>query len=336
MASGFATTGDQLLPTQFLPSLRGTPSTALALDALRLLLRLYSAPLLGLSSTDHDEFERAFAVQWLTSFIARMTKLGSDDEETIDLVERAASLLAIFSGSSASGQVVRTLQFTNEETGNTFDIQICDGSINSHEHLGAVGMQTWGSALVLSRMIAARPRRFFSSPESSIRILELGAGTGLVSLVLSKVLKSTHIIATDFDSHVLNNLQSNMERNSFNGDTPRVEHLDWRSYLSPSTPSSTPFDIIIGADVVYEPQQSSWLKATVSHHLRRDNPGAVFYLITPIRHTHQAELNSIRSTFPPASNEHGLCTLHEEEVGLDDSDDMQYVLFTIGWVGGLE
>jgi len=83
------------------------------------------------------------------------------------------------------------------------------------DHL-SVGVQTWGSAILLGREMAMRPTDFgLFPPDKSIRVLELGAGTGLLSILCRKLLDLHHatlgtggtspglVVATDFHPDVL-------------------------------------------------------------------------------------------------------------------------------------
>lgn len=87
------------------------------------------------------------------------------------------------------------------------------------DHLG-VGVQTWGSAILLGREMALRPAEFGLSPQGfGVRVLELGAGTGLLSILCRKLLDLHHttrrgggvspdlVVATDFHPDVLSNLK---------------------------------------------------------------------------------------------------------------------------------
>lgn len=94
------------------------------------------------------------------------------------------------------------------------------------DHL-AVGVQTWGSAILLGRQVALRPDDFalFRPPTGRpVRVLELGAGTGLLSILCRKLLDLHYasaidqagsaspadhglVVATDFLPSVLDNLK---------------------------------------------------------------------------------------------------------------------------------
>ena len=73
-------------------------------------------------------------------------------------------------------------------------------------------MQTWGSSILLARRILNFPNYFLPTLKADrpLRILELGAGTGVVSLALVQsplaLLKDARIDATDYHPDVLANL----------------------------------------------------------------------------------------------------------------------------------
>ncbi|KAF8326630.1 uncharacterized protein EI90DRAFT_3069987 [Cantharellus anzutake] len=135
-----------------------------------------------------------------------------------------------------------------------------------------------------------------------LRILELGAGTGLLSLAIGSLCIRAnipaHIIATDYHPDVLHNLRENLTANPCSVSdsvTINVEPLDWKLFsdrrdaldggdggsnprsgdmtqtldglLSPIF--SHPFDIIMASDVVYRPKHAEWLSCTVKSLLRR-------------------------------------------------------------------
>jgi methylase of polypeptide subunit release factors len=94
---------------------------------------------------------------------------------------------------------------------------------------------------VLSELIIEQPSVFGLLPQAGqrkcIRALELGAGTGLVSLALSKLLQNmgidAEIVATDFYPPVLINLRSNIATNCARSSSlmSLTSHfLDWSSF----------------------------------------------------------------------------------------------------------
>ncbi|XP_075708575.1 protein-lysine methyltransferase METTL21C [Rhinoderma darwinii] len=82
-------------------------------------------------------------------------------------------------------------------------------------------------------------------------ILEIGSGTGLVSIVAC--ILGAHVIATDLPN-ILGNLRFNLSRNTKGRclHIPEVKELTWGHDLQRNFQnSSCPFDYILAADVVY-------------------------------------------------------------------------------------
>ena len=149
-------------------------------------------------------------------------------------------------------------------------------------------------------------------------VLGIGAGTGLVSLALAKLRSVqlsaipdmpghnslTTIVASDYHPVVLKNLEHNIQANFPDGTPPNASlttlALDWSDYST--SPESAPvnertrpdpFDLIIGADVVYEPTHARWVRDCASALLRTPSESPAsdprFHLVIPLRPTHAYE-----------------------------------------------
>jgi len=112
----------------------------------------------------------------------------------------------------------------------------------------------WPSSLVLAHFIN-------SYKIDSKRILEIGCGMALSSLLLNK--KSADITATDYHPEVQNFLQRNT---LLNGDSPiAFERVDWTS----KTDSLGLFDLIIGSDLLYEDSHVQLLSNFIKTHAKK-------------------------------------------------------------------
>ncbi|KAH9809906.1 hypothetical protein DFH28DRAFT_987356 [Melampsora americana] len=230
----------------------------------------------------------------------------------------------------------------------------------------AIGCQTWNSAPLLCRRIASDPLKFFphltsaQSPHSvstpvnlqldsppsipspsrrSLKILELGAGTGLVGIttacVLARFLQSKsgaispidiELILTDYHPKVLLNLNHNLTSNAEGYVLPetcestlsvRIEELDWRELGGSSLAQNgyqNAFDVILGSDLVYEPQHATWASEAVQFFLK-SNPihdptsnqpqppsdcslsRPTFHLLLPLRPTFALESQAVHNAF---------------------------------------
>merc|ERR1711963_1750 len=82
------------------------------------------------------------------------------------------------------------------------------------------------------------------------RIIELGSGTGLCGITLAH-LGAEKVVLTDFDEKSTKLLQANTELNHLE-DKCSVLQLTWGSQLEQFEGNT--FDIVVGSDVVYEPE----------------------------------------------------------------------------------
>ena len=208
-------------------------------------------------------------------------------------------------------------------------------------------------------------------------VLELGAGTGLVSLVCARFLAAlgptadakdskTTVTATDYHQIVLKNLDHNIQANFPTGTPPHVSFsahaLDWSRYSTEGgcsvafseSPFDRPFDVILGADVIYEPQHAIWIRDCVSALLRRPTtthgvdpaPLPRFHLVMPLRPTHAYESRAVEEVFPLVEQGHvtegkiipepRLRILEKKTMLCEVEDsrpraDVEYVYYVIGW-----
>ncbi|KAI9567516.1 putative methyltransferase-domain-containing protein [Boletus coccyginus] len=392
-------------PTLCLPPIAkiATFTTAQLFESLQYLHSLYRPQVRGSRrrrGEDEDDdrpdaFERAYAIRWLTALIAqleaRAIQFPSEPNPPIDdtdsLIQQAAALLATCAGVAAAGKVQRRFTFESTLAGKMC-IDLTDIPLDNHDY-GSVGAQTWGGACVLAEMIVEHPGRFglgtrWSSSTGSddlltrtrerpLRILELGAGTGLVGLTVAKLLQAwkipkpdptphhrATIVLTDLHPAVLDNLQSNIDANfpTVSDDTHNAilvnsHPLDWSSFsMTDTTPNilSTPFDVVFGADIVYEAQHTVWIRDCLKFLLSNTdgpNEDPVFHLVIPLRPTHTFESSTIEAVFGSKDrvlegSQRELTVLSKESIFCEaygdgmverrrTDDDVEYVYYRVGW-----
>lgn len=116
---------------------------------------------------------------------------------------------------------------------------------------GTTGLRTWEASLHLASFL-------LDSPEARVlvqgkRVLELGAGSGFLSMLCATHLGASHVIATDGDAMVLEELRTNLFYNQVEN---RVATgvMRWGGSLQGSIveheTDELALDLIIGADVV--------------------------------------------------------------------------------------
>ncbi|KAJ7500654.1 putative methyltransferase-domain-containing protein [Mycena galericulata] len=303
-----------------------------------------------------DEFERAYAFRWLTYVLNSADRLQGPTSHVDVIIDRAASLLANCGGAGSAGIISRILQFPFACGGAPIKITLRDIPLENGD-IASVGAQTWGGACVLAEIIAAQPEEFgLVVEERPLRVLELGAGTGLVGLLMAKAAERlgipTSIICTDFYPSVLQNLAANISTNFPEPERSISAHfLDWDSFsradsAPPQPPFDAPFDMILGADVIYEPEHTAWIHACVSRLLARTKRSQ-FHLVIPLRPTHTYESSSVEALFHDARSptdrdaratgapNSSLAILSKETIvcGVEGgaSDEVEYAYYRIGW-----
>lgn len=122
---------------------------------------------------------------------------------------------------------------------------------------GDTGCSVWPSSLLLSECILSFPELFCNKS-----CFEVGSGVGLVGICLTHV-KASKVILSDGDLSTLANMNRNLELNHLSVETDMSEttedpymvkciHLPWES-VSESELQNLKADIILGADVIYDP-----------------------------------------------------------------------------------
>lgn len=109
---------------------------------------------------------------------------------------------------------------------------------------GTTGLRTWEAALYLSLYLSNHLELVQNG-----NVLELGTGTGLVSLYLLKEpkLKLQDLIITDGDSALIESLSHNFKLNDISIASVNCHSLWWGKDVVPSS-----IDTIIAADVTYD------------------------------------------------------------------------------------
>ncbi|KAI1421322.1 putative methyltransferase-domain-containing protein [Xylaria sp. FL1777] len=322
----------------------------------------------------NDPYERAFAERWLTGFLGRAEELTCFESEDSQrhAIDKASCVLASFFSqdeeeaiedtkitrdyhfalSLGSGEVEEHEDGTESET---ITVQLTDGLAgrDSTDHTD-VGLQSWGAAFIFTELMCASPARFKFSRRtlgSVPRIIELGAGTGLVGIALGKILphlgvSTPTIIATDFHPIVLENLEANITKNfqpiSQDSDSvsPSIKAapLDWET-PDLSSPLNEQADVLVATDVIYSPEHAVWLRDCAARMLK---PNGVFWLMLTVRTTGKFEgiSGTVHASFNGRDgirNPGGcvLTILDEERFarpsGIGRGDESEYRLFRIGW-----
>ncbi|CAH9073607.1 unnamed protein product [Cuscuta epithymum] len=122
---------------------------------------------------------------------------------------------------------------------------------------GDTGCSIWPSSLFLSEFILSFPEIFTHKS-----CFEVGSGVGLVGICLAHV-KASKVILSDGDLSTLANMKLNLESNKITArnhslghtvdpNTVQCLHLPWESAAESGLQQINP-DIVLGADVIYDP-----------------------------------------------------------------------------------
>ncbi|OMP85796.1 hypothetical protein BK809_0002007 [Diplodia seriata] len=123
---------------------------------------------------------------------------------------------------------------------------------------GTTGLRTWEAALHLGAYLASEGGRQWVRGK---RVLELGAGTGLLSILCTKHLQATKATATDGDEGVVDSIKTNLFLNGLDapgGMDSIVLRWGWSWALEESLyyeGSKDQYDVVLGADVVSRNQR---------------------------------------------------------------------------------
>jgi protein-lysine N-methyltransferase EEF2KMT len=123
---------------------------------------------------------------------------------------------------------------------------------------GTTGLRVWDASLHLAYFLSTTGGSLIEKKN----ILELGAGTGLLSILCAGPLKAHQVIATDGDAEVVENIESNAALNSALLDkgakTKNLEAkvLDWSDtsalpQILQHEGNELSLDVVLGADITY-------------------------------------------------------------------------------------
>jgi len=149
----------------------------------------------------------------------------------------------------------------------------------------------WRSGVALARELAGRPLR-------GLRVVELGCGLGVPSLVASR--GGASVLATDAHSEALELLATNATRNGLAVETAEV---DWTR--PDDLVGLGPFDLVLAADVLYERASVAPLLTLIP----RLAPEAL--LADPGRPAAGAFLEAARRRWSVTTTRRGVVRIHE-------------------------
>ena len=191
---------------------------------------------------------------------------------------------------------------------------------------GTTGLRTWEASLHLGQYLCSDP-----SLVRDKHVLELGAGTGYLSILCAKHLGARHVVASDGSDRVVNNLSDNFDVNGLQGSDRIVSTLlEWGHEPLPIGPDGGQLgggaggggnaagvvDLVLGADITFDKTLALPLVATLKR-LATSFPRAEILLSATQRNKdtfdhflsvcHQAGLHVLVADYPiqPAGEQMG-------------------------------
>ena len=148
---------------------------------------------------------------------------------------------------------------------------------------GTTGLRTWEAALHLGNYLCGHASDLICGKS----ILELGAGTGYVSILCSKYLGAAHVLVTDGSDDVVSAFSTNFYLNGLQ-DSSLIEgkELRWGQALlgseHPQWNSGRQIDLVLGADVTYDESGTPALISTFRE-LFDLYPSVIIIIAAPLR-----------------------------------------------------
>lgn len=130
---------------------------------------------------------------------------------------------------------------------------------------GTTGFRTWEAALFLAAYLSSSGRNHLVTGKN---VLELGAGTGFLSILCAKHLGAQRVLATDGSQEVISDLKSNIQLNEVKGGALiQTAILQWGHALiggvADCREKESSYDLVLGADVTYDLKSIPSLIATI-------------------------------------------------------------------------
>jgi len=146
----------------------------------------------------------------------------------------------------------------------------------------------WQAGLSLAKFFVwTKVQSVGTAPIHGSRVLELGAGTGVLGLTLAS--QKARVTMTDFQLQTCRSMQCGINANNL-ASAADVRFLEWgdeSSYLLQET-----FDLIVAADVLYETHGNAGSAALLAHTLQAhiaEGSRTIFFLA--YRHRHKSSLS---------------------------------------------
>ncbi|KAL6933022.1 uncharacterized protein HGUI_03826 [Hanseniaspora guilliermondii] len=242
-------------------------------------------------------------------------------EEIMDMI---SCLIAKYCGSAVSGGIMRNFLLSTKNKSVQVPIKIKELGIANDN----IGWKTWGASYPFAQRVIEDDTLFNLIPtklDETIKILELGSGTGLVGVSIVKKLQmkqlsNWRLYLTDLPE-IVGNLRENIILNNVNiNDNVLCEALDWQipSEFKSKT-NINKFDYVVVCDCLYSPEHPNLVANAIDEFLSEHG---LLYIELPLREKYEDERNNLWDLL----KKKGLKKIIEkEDQGFDDYGETKYV-----------
>lgn len=251
--------------------------------------------------------------RYLTGIVSNPLQWIEDDAAREEIWDQAGARLSERSGRTAMGAMSR--HFRIPSPAGSFELRIHEPTMLGDD----LGLKTWRASCFLAKRLHS-----FDLAKDG-RVLELGAGTGLVGLAMAGL--GADVLLTDLPSihaNLARNIEANIEVVRQNHGSASSGVLDWSdpTNLRVFTPERDDvgvdvhhkFALILAADSLYSPDHPRMLVHSIAAWLSEDKDAKVIVEF-PYRDAYLPEMQSFREHMGKI----GLHMLEEgEEKGYDD------------------
>ena len=198
------------------------------------------------------------------------------------------------------------------------DAAACPVAIKIHEPTltaDKLGLKTWAASFLLAQRLHSLPQALPTPSLPRLRVLELGAGTGLVGIAAG-IAWGAEVHLTDLPE-IVENLSANISANealiTTHGGLAYASVLNWADGSGAESDADR-YDVILAADTFYAAEHPRLLVQTMRKWLR-GNRNARIIVEAPLRDAYLPEIARFRDLMAQA----GLELLEEgHEFGCDD------------------
>lgn len=238
-----------------------------------------------------SDTERSNLLNYYTSILKKYENPKTVSSISGTIVKEVSLRIAECCGRSAIPSMSRDFKFENM----TSIVSLFEPSLTADN----LGWKTWGASLILSEILVENFTKISSFKKKAngepLKVLELGAGTGLVGISWAckwKELNGTdkndiEMYITDLPE-IVDNLKKNTTANGIDAFVT-ADVLDWTKaddFVQKYSVEDQSFDIILVADPIYSPNHPEWVVNMISKFLRADG---TCYLEIPIRPKYAVE-----------------------------------------------